>query len=432
MKKTLLYISAALMAFVGLSSCDDNWETPPYMPEPPAGMTANTTINELKDMFWSTETNSATLIGQNADGEDIVIMGRVISSDSTGNIYKSFMIQDVTTHEALTIGVNAYDLYQTYQFGQLVMINCTGLYAGMYNNLFQLGGLGTYNGSPSMTFADEDEFAEHAWAVGLANWAAVDTLEVTIPELDEAAKTVEGRKQWQSTLVRIKNVRFDGGGSLPFSDSSSSTNRYLIDETGKQLLVRNSSYASFCTTIMPQGYGDATGILSYYGTYGWQFLIVNLDGLKGYDWTVKEPTKFTLTTTVPSVGTKFLIVAGDKIAQPVSGTYGWMYTADATINDDQIEADEDAAFTLEAATGGYYLKDGNDKYMFMEGTYNSFNVSTTIPAAGGVWSVEPQTDGTFRITNLAMSKWIQYSSSYSSYGAYSSQSGVNPNLYTIN
>jgi hypothetical protein len=64
----------------------------------------------------------------------------------------------------------------------------------------------------------------------------------------------------------------------------------------------------------------------------------------------------------------------------------------------------------------------------MTGTYNSFNLSDTA-VEGAVFTAEAQSDGSFKITNVAMSKYIQLSTQYSSYGAYTSENGVMPALY---
>lgn len=293
MKNKLLYIASALLAFAGFTSCDDDWETPPSgAPTVPAGITANTSIADFKDQYWSTERNSATEIGKTADGKDIIIRGRVVSSDSAGNIYKNLVIQDLETGDGLTISLDTTSIYKTWQIGQEVVINLTGLYAGMYNNLFQLGGLGEYNGAPSMTFAAASTFKEHAWCDGLSNWQEIDTTEVTLAELRAANNNPEQRRHYMSRIVRIKDVRWDGGGKLTFAEPASvanNTNRYIKDSEGNRIIVRNSSHAIFQGVVLPKGTGSVTGILSYYGTDGWQLMLNNLAGVDFEDWSVDTP-----------------------------------------------------------------------------------------------------------------------------------------------
>lgn len=293
MKNKLLYIASALLAFAGFTACDDDWETPPSGgPTVPEGITANTSIADFKAQYWSTERNSATEIGKTTDGQDMIIRGRVVSSDSAGNIYKNLVIQDLETGEGLTISLDTTSIYKTWQIGQEVVINVTGLYAGMYNNLFQLGGLGEYNGAPSMTFAEASTFKEHAWCDGLSHWQDIDTTEVTLDELRAANSTPEQRSHYMSRIVRINDVEWDGGGKLPFADPASvanNTNRYIKDAQGNRIIVRNSSHATFQGVILPKGTGSVTGILSYYGTDGWQLLLNNLAGVDFEDWSVDTP-----------------------------------------------------------------------------------------------------------------------------------------------
>ncbi|MDE6332309.1 MAG: hypothetical protein K2L80_06875, partial [Muribaculaceae bacterium] len=278
MKKSLLYIAAAITGAVALASCGDDFVTPP-MVVPTATIEANTSILDLKTEYWATDRNYVRTIGLTADGEHTVIKGRVVSSDETGNIYKSVIIYDGSA--ALNLAINAYDLYQTYQFGQEVVIDVTDLKIGGYNGLMQLGGEGTYNNAPSMTFVDSELFAEHAQVNGLANPLLVDTIPAQIPEVMTAKTSTEGLILWQSRLVRFENVRWDAPGK-PYADGSSSTNRYIIDQSGNQLLVRNSAYASFKNELLPQGYGNVTGILSYYGS-DWQLMLIDADGCQGFE-----------------------------------------------------------------------------------------------------------------------------------------------------
>ena len=266
------------MGAAALTSCGDDFVSPP-MVVPSATIEANTSILDLKTAYWAADRNYVKTIGLNDAGEHTIIRGRVISSDQTGNIYKSVIIYDGSA--ALNLSINAYDLYQTYQFGQEVVIDVTELNIGGYNGLMQLGGEGTYNNAPSMTFMDSEVFAAHAQVDGLSNPQLVDTIPATIPDVLAAKQSTEGLILWQSRLVRFDNVRWDAPGK-PYAEGTSSTNRYIIDESGNQLLVRNSAYASFKNELLPQGYGSVTGILSYYGT-DWQLMLIDSNGCQDFE-----------------------------------------------------------------------------------------------------------------------------------------------------
>ena len=62
--------------------------------------------------------------------DDIVIAGKVITTDQPGNFYKSFYIQDETGGMEIKVGRNG--LYNEYKPGQTVYVLCNGLTLGMY------------------------------------------------------------------------------------------------------------------------------------------------------------------------------------------------------------------------------------------------------------------------------------------------------------
>ena len=100
----------------------------------------------------------------------------------------------------------------------------------------------------------------------------------------------------------------------------------------------------------------------------------------------------------------FLLVAqrDDKTyyAYPLSKTktYGYLSTGSVTGTVDEIEVDKsyNDEFTFTAVDGGYTIQDSYGRYLYQSGTYNTFSVSETND--GYVWTVEPQTDGTFKIS----------------------------------
>lgn len=69
--------------------------------------------------------------------EDIVLEGKVISSDKSGNIYRSMYIQDETAGIELKMGKSS--LYNEYKLGQTVYVKCKGLTLGDYHGGIQLG-----------------------------------------------------------------------------------------------------------------------------------------------------------------------------------------------------------------------------------------------------------------------------------------------------
>lgn len=267
-----------------LGACSDDFTYPP-MVVPEASMQPNTTIADLKELYWQDSRNYCSTVLPLGDA-DMIVKGRVVSSDSTGNVFKNIVIEDETA--ALTIAINSYDLYESYQYGQEIVVNVTGLQIGGYNGLMQLGSESSYNGQPSMSFMDKDLFAGHAEPDGLSNPAKVVPGVFTIPQLMDIKGDSKQLCLTQSKLVKINDVKFVDAGQA-FAPNSN-TDRYIEDKDGNRLNVRCSSYSTFKNDIIPGGYGSVTAILSYYGT-DWQLLLIDLGGLEGFTpSTPSEPT----------------------------------------------------------------------------------------------------------------------------------------------
>ena len=132
-------------------------------------------------------------------------------------------------------------------------------------------------------------------------------------------------------------------------------------------------------------------------------------------------------------GKQYLIVANDgsklRAAKPITGTYGYPTVDEVTdVNDIITVAKMDNAFTFTSESDGYTIKQSDNRYWYLKGTYTSFNVDAA-PTEGQYFTVAKNDDGTFKVTNIAMSKYLQYSVSHTSYGCYADEQGVMPFLY---
>ena len=132
----------------------------------------------------------------------------------------------------------------------------------------------------------------------------------------------------------------------------------------------------------------------------------------------------------------FLLVAqrDDKTyyAYPLAETkpYGYLSTGSVTGYVDQIEVDKtyNDEFTFTAVDGGYTIQDSYGRYLYQSETYKNFNVSETNDRY--VWTVEPQTDGTFKISMNGY--FMQFGEGkFTSFGVYDStqDKAVLPMLY---
>lgn len=274
--KSLLATMALALCGISLSSCDEDLATPP-LSVPSSDLKANMTIADFKAKYWSSDNNYCTLVGLTDEGEEIILGGRIIANDEGGNIYQNLMLADETGAITIATLTNSTDglqhLYTKYKVGEEMFVKATGLYAGKYAGLFQIGAAGDYNGTPQTSKMSALDFLAHTELNGLPDPSLVEPIVMTIPEIN-GFTSVADQQKYQSQLVRVNGVSWIGGGSQLWGDTNSTTSgtdRYLIDADGQRLLVRNSNKSDFCDQTLPAGHGDVVGILSYYNGK-WQFV----------------------------------------------------------------------------------------------------------------------------------------------------------------
>lgn len=155
---------------------------------------------------------------------------------------------------------------------------------------------------------------------------------------------------------------------------------------------------------------------------------------EGDEPVVENNAVFNAITSADQLKAGRVIIAADNLAATGLGdkNYGYLNTVTVTVNaEGNVETAANNAFELEAVEGGYAIKDNYGKYLYMTGTYNSFNVSATAPTEGGVWTIAINEDGTATITNVEKAKYIQYSTGYTSFGSYADaqEGGILPKIY---
>ena len=114
-----------------------------------------------------------------------------------------------------------------------------------------------------------------------------------------------------------------------------------------------------------------------------------------------------------------------------SKKYGYVPSVKVESKNNIASAFDFFEWSFEATEGGYYIKDSKGRYFYLKGTYDSFNISETVPTEGGVWTVSVNADSTVKVMNVDKQKFIQYDPSYGTYAAYADAKGVMPMLGKI-
>lgn len=156
-------------------------------------------------------------------------------------------------------------------------------------------------------------------------------------------------------------------------------------------------------------------------------------GSATYTVTVYGYKTYTKTSTIVS-GSEYLIVVQDGTntyyAYPISSTstYGYLYvgTVSGSVDEISVKTSYEDGFIIESVDDGYSIKDvDTERYYCQSGTYKSFQISSDAAA----WTIELQDDGTFKIS--MNDYYIQYSTSYTSFGIYTDEQGLLPYLYVL-
>ncbi len=247
------YINKALVVITSfiIASCvkDSNFSTPNVACIEQT-LTVTNTLGQIKDMYAFGGTQFET---------DIVIEGYVVSSDQSGNIYKSLSIQNQPENptSAIKIAIDQTDIYTKYEVGRKIYVKLNGLAIDYSYGSLQIGKISNSELKGISPF----ELDNHI--VRSCEVTTIIPKKVAIADLN---------KDMLEMLVELENVQFspkDLGNSYADIDNTRTVNRTLQNfNTNCNLVgsveVRNSGYASFKSNVLPEGKGSVVAIFSNY------------------------------------------------------------------------------------------------------------------------------------------------------------------------
>ena len=284
--------------------------------------------------------------------------------------------------------------------------------------------------------------------------------EVPVPTPDETLSVAEAIALYDANNAQ-PNVRVKGfivgyidgksiedGATFGNSGNVSNTNLMIADDANEtdytkclaiQLPAGNVRDA-LSLQQHPENLGKEVSLLGslekYFGTYGLKSISeYALDGEETPDEPGEEAT-FTKVTNVTD-GTYIIAVqtgGAYKVAKNVEASYnyGYLYVSDASATGNTITLNpEGMTFTLTLTAEGYTIQDESGRYLYMEGTFNNWNLSNN-PSSGQYYTIDRNADGSFRIANATTGKWMQFDEEYNSFGSYSDERGIMPFLYKKN
>lgn len=263
--KLLNKIICLLVLAITVMSCEREYDRPPLSEPTYEGPDANITISEFRERFKDVTQDKPETIN-----EDLILKAVIISTDETGNIYKTMYLQDETG--GIGMLVDQSDVYATYRQGQLVYINLNGLCASYYGDI-QIGHPEGY-----LYRTPWEVFQEHVMKSG---WP--DKNQIEVKTYSDISTLNENSNAVKATFVCLTGVHFVDGGKKPYVDTETENygTRVLKDAYGNSIDVRTSSYASFAAEMLPTGTGNIKAVLgNFNGT--WQLSICSTDDVYGF------------------------------------------------------------------------------------------------------------------------------------------------------
>lgn len=95
-------------------------------------------------------------------------------------------------------------------------------------------------------------------------------------------------------------------------------------------------------------------------------------------------------------------------ALPEDKGYGYAPAVVTEVSKDVIAATAAPhAITVEAAEGGYYLKDAKGRYLYLKGTFDSFNTAKEVGTEGFVWAISDKFQDWLCIKNVDLKKTVK-------------------------
>ncbi len=225
----------ALLTLVGCGRGD--YEIPPF---------------RLAEEYHTTHIEDlASLAEMGPFGEGVVVSGRVVANDHSGNFYKSIVVEDSTG--GMEVRLDGYCLASLYPEGCGVVVSLDGLWASRYDGVLQVGRVGyQWNELLVEPIATQREIQRRVRVCSVAEaWEPMAPIAPSALSEDMCGR-----------LVCIGPVRCAEEGARWGDDNYGSyCDRLFVAEDGHRVVVRTSRYADFATMAIPTRWLTLKGVL---------------------------------------------------------------------------------------------------------------------------------------------------------------------------
>ena len=247
----LISFCLPLLALAGMTGCSDDERLPfeKGAQDDNTQLTGVQSISVLKSLYHDRSTRIT---------QDISVQGYIVANDTSGEFYKELVVEDDTG--GIVVSLDEEKLYATYRLFDFVTINCRGLALGSEGGTLLLGTFPT--GSYPVDRIPSGEGSRYIAVAQAASRRQPLTL---------AFDALTPRHI--SCYVRFDRVHFAESGKTwcdfdPETGDALTTDRTLIDQSGRQLVVRTDRRCDYARKTLPAGEGTVCGIVDYFnGAY---------------------------------------------------------------------------------------------------------------------------------------------------------------------
>ena len=259
MKPIFNFLFFSITIVILFTSCVNEAVDVPRLTCTQSDLTVNRTVAEVRE-------NANAIVTQYQ--YDDIIEAYVVSSDESGNFFKSISFQTLATATTPAIGfsvpVDASNLYIDYRLGNKVYIKLKDQYTDISFGGMRIGSIfvNSYNeGGVGRLSQNDYKKVLNASCKNVKEELLIKT--ISMQELLNDSNL--------NTLVELSDVQFtaDAIGRHYFEETNNvggATNWGLMDKLGNQLYFRTSSFADFSSSLVPNGSGKVRGVLTKYGT----------------------------------------------------------------------------------------------------------------------------------------------------------------------
>ena len=248
-KLFILIITATIVA-----SCikDDDFDTPQINIEAPELHGTEITIDALKQLLVTEQTNNGNDLL--TIEEDYYITGYVISNDEFGNFYEEIILQDAPANPTtgIKVLVNVNPLFITYEFGREVHIQLQGLTVGYDSGVLALG---IRNGNQ----VDQ---------IGEAQMTDYLKRDVTVAEITPLPMGIADFTDDKTNLfIQLNDMQFfrdELGKTFSAEETDNFDGERVLEScaTGLTTTFSTSTFADFKAVTLPSGKGSMNAILT--------------------------------------------------------------------------------------------------------------------------------------------------------------------------